>query len=205
MVNHARACFYCGNVICKTCKRALKKKTWDKFGKKMWLHIACKERMLKELKCTKCGKLNEKKIGSTRQCVLCGDSYCQKCKSKNMKLTGKLTFQKTNTYIHEKCQVIRDKLMKSIEKVDGSSCPKCHAAFDKQGFCSICEGSLCSNCTDRNWIKVGSGMIPRFMHKECMQKYETELRSCNEKNKPKTLEYVIFSIFSISRSLHTQT
>ena len=88
---HARKCMYCEKAICKSCKRKCQNDTWIKAKKKMWIHIECQKRMHRELTCVDCNTLS-KNLGTIRQCVLCGDSYCKKHKKKHMEKTGAKTY-----------------------------------------------------------------------------------------------------------------
>ena len=88
---HARKCMYCEKAICKSCKRKCQNETWIKAKKKMWIHIECQKRMHRELTCVDCNTLS-KNLGTIRQCVLCGDSYCKKHKKKHMEKTGAKTY-----------------------------------------------------------------------------------------------------------------
>ena len=170
-----------------------------KFMSKMWIHKDCKDRMEQELTCTECGKL-EADLGRIRQCVLCGDAYCKKHKKKingveSMVKVGKKLYG-ANAWIHSKktkkqCILIRDAIRKSVEPITDDRCPECNEKFDKSGWCAVCELPLCSKCPEKNWLKVGSGMLPRFMHKTCMKKYELQLNIHKRRaTLPKTFSYI---------------
>ena len=169
-----------------------------KFTSKMWIHKECKERMDQELTCSfpGCGVL-EVNLGNIRNCLLCGDAYCKKHKKKcNMEKVGKKAYG-ANAWIHSKtskkqCILIRAAI-KPVDKVTGDKCPECNEKYDKEGWCAVCEGRLCSKCPEekKNWLKVGSGVLPRFMHKTCWKKYESQLIIHKKRaSLPKTFSYV---------------
>ena len=63
----------------------------------------------------------------------------------------------------------------------------------KEGWCAVCEGRLCSKCPEekKNWLKVGSGVLPRFMHKRCWKRDESQLIIHKKRaSLPKTFSYV---------------